>query len=102
MGALKIKLGTGTVVGLNWTLVESKMFTFTLECMHFICNKCPIYTHDGANANLTLIETKRPDYSVVKGVKTWVENRGKERRVWKLVPFTSKMENIYYNIVRTP
>ncbi len=37
------KLGTCTVVGLNWTLVEAKMFTFTPESTHFIFNKCPIY-----------------------------------------------------------
>jgi hypothetical protein len=44
-----------TVVGLNGTLVEAKMFTFTLECTHFIFNKCPIKTHDGANAKFGTI-----------------------------------------------
>jgi hypothetical protein len=43
------KFGTCTVMGLNGTLVEAKMFTFTLECTHFIFSKCPIQTHDGAN-----------------------------------------------------
>ncbi len=42
--------GTCTVVALNGTLVEAKMFTFTLECTHFILSKCPIQTHDGATA----------------------------------------------------
>jgi hypothetical protein len=57
------KFGTGTIVGLNGTLVEAKRFIFTLECTHFIFNKCPIYTHNGANAkfNTNWDET---DYSV--------------------------------------
>ncbi len=46
------KFGTCTVVGLNGTLVEAKMFTLTLECTHFFFNKCPIETHNGANATL--------------------------------------------------
>ncbi len=37
----KTKFGTCTVVGVNWTLDEAKMFTFTLESTHFIFNKCP-------------------------------------------------------------
>jgi hypothetical protein len=57
------KLGTCTVVGLNGTLVEAKMFTITPESTHFIFNKCPIYRgvdpRDGAYANLALVETKR-------------------------------------------
>jgi hypothetical protein len=40
-------------VGVNWTLVEAKMFTFTLESTHFIFNKCPIYIHDGASAKFS-------------------------------------------------
>jgi hypothetical protein len=36
------KFGTCTVVSLNGTLVVAKMFTLTLECTHFIFNKCPI------------------------------------------------------------
>ncbi len=44
------KFGTCTVVGLNRTLIEAKMFTFTLEFRHFIFNKCPIETYDGANS----------------------------------------------------
>jgi hypothetical protein len=37
------KFGTCTaVVGLNGTLVEANTLTFTLECTHFIFNKCPI------------------------------------------------------------
>jgi hypothetical protein len=37
-------------MSVNGTLVEAKMCTFTLECTHFILNKCPIYTDDDACA----------------------------------------------------
>ncbi len=47
------KFGTCTVVSVNGTLVEAKMCTFTLEYTHFIFNKCPIYTHDGASAKFS-------------------------------------------------
>ncbi len=53
------KFGACTVVSVNGTLVEAKMCTFTLESTDFIFNKCPIYTHDSASANLALVETKR-------------------------------------------
>ncbi len=36
------KFGICTVVSLNGTLIEIKMFTFTLECTHFIFNECPV------------------------------------------------------------
>jgi hypothetical protein len=36
------KFDTCTVVDLNGTLVEAKMFTFTLEYTHFTFNKGPI------------------------------------------------------------
>jgi hypothetical protein len=57
------KFGIYSVLSLIGTLVEAKMFTFTLECTHFIFNKCPIQAHDGANAKCSprLDET---DYSV--------------------------------------
>ncbi len=29
-------------LGLNGTLVETKMFTFIVECTHFIFKKCPV------------------------------------------------------------
>jgi hypothetical protein len=35
------------------TLVEAKMYIFTLESKHFIFNKFPIYTHDGASAKFS-------------------------------------------------
>jgi hypothetical protein len=47
------KFGTCTILGLNGTLIEAQMFTFTLECTHFIFNKCPIQAHDGANAKFS-------------------------------------------------
>ncbi len=40
------KFGTCTVVSVNGTLVEAKMFTFTLESTHFNFNMCPIFTDD--------------------------------------------------------
>jgi hypothetical protein len=36
-------------VSVNVTLAEAKMCIFNLESTHFIFNKCPIYTHDGAS-----------------------------------------------------
>ncbi len=48
--------------GLNETLVEAKMFTITIECMHFIFNKCPIWTHDGANVKFST-RCDETDYS---------------------------------------
>jgi hypothetical protein len=61
---------------LNWTLVEAKMFTFTLESTHFIFNKCPIYTHDGASAKFST-NSHETDYSVcAKGaLKIFVFNK---------------------------
>ena len=59
-----VKFGTCTVVGVNWTLVEAKMFTFTLESTHFIFKKCPIYTHDGASAKFRP-NSQETDYSVL-------------------------------------
>ncbi len=38
------------------------MRTFTLESTHFIFNKCPIYTHDGASAEFST-NSHDPDYS---------------------------------------
>ncbi len=56
------KFGTCNVVGLKRTLVEAKLFTFTLECTHSIFNKCPIKTLRTTTEqmpNLALVETKR-------------------------------------------
>jgi hypothetical protein len=47
------KFGTCTVVSVNGKLVEAKMCTFTRESTHFIFNKCPKYTHDGASAKFS-------------------------------------------------
>ncbi len=47
------KHGTCTVESVIGTLVAAKMCTFTLESTHFIFNKCPIYTHDGASAKFS-------------------------------------------------
>ncbi len=46
------------------TLDEAKMSTFTLETTHFIFNKCPIYTHDGASAKFST-NLQETDYSVL-------------------------------------
>ncbi len=45
------------------TLAESKMCTFTLDSTHFIFNKCPIYTHDGASDKFRT-NSLETDYSV--------------------------------------
>ncbi len=39
------------------------MRTFALESTHFIFNKCPIYTHDGASAKFST-NSHETDYSV--------------------------------------
>ncbi len=57
------KFGICTVVSVNETHVKAKMCTFTLESTHFIFNKCPIYTHDGASAKLST-NLQETDYSV--------------------------------------
>ncbi len=54
-------------MSVNGTLVEAKMCTFTLESTHFIFNKCPIYTHDGASAKFST-NSQETDYSVYKSV----------------------------------
>ncbi len=33
------------------------MCTFTIESTHFIFNKCPIYTNDGASAKFRTVKT---------------------------------------------
>ncbi len=53
---------TCTVVCVNGTLVEAKMSTFTIESTHFVFNKCPIYTHDGASAKFST-NSHETDYS---------------------------------------
>jgi hypothetical protein len=45
------------------TLAEAKICTFTLESTHFIFNKCPIYTHDGASAKFRT-NSQETDYRV--------------------------------------
>ncbi len=57
------KSGTYNVVSVNGTLVEAKMYTFTLKSKHFIFNKCPIYIHDGASAKFST-NSHEKDYSV--------------------------------------
>ncbi len=51
-------------MSVNETLVEAKLCTVTLESTHFIFNKCPIDTHDGAIAKF--ITSLQEDYSVAK------------------------------------
>jgi hypothetical protein len=59
------KFGTCTVVSINGTLVEAKMFTFTLESTHFIFNYCPIYPHDDASAKFST-NSQETDYRVLE------------------------------------
>jgi hypothetical protein len=50
-------------VSVNGILVEDKMCIFTLESTHFMFDKCPIYTHDGASAKFST-NSHETDYSV--------------------------------------
>ncbi len=50
-------------MSVNKTLVEDKMGRFKGECAHFIFNKGPIYTHDGASAKFST-NSHKTDYSV--------------------------------------
>ncbi len=54
---VSVKFGTCNVVSVNGTLAEDKMrtcrFKGECDCAHFSVNKCPIYTHDGANAKIS-------------------------------------------------
>jgi hypothetical protein len=45
------------------TFVEAKMCTFTLESTHFVFNKCPTYSNDGASAKFSP-DSEETDYSV--------------------------------------
>jgi hypothetical protein len=45
--------GESAPCGLNKTFVEVKRLTCKGECVHFIFNKSPIYTHDGVSANFS-------------------------------------------------
>jgi hypothetical protein len=49
----RAKFGTTTVVSLDRTPIEDKIRRFKGEDAHFIFNKCPIYTHDGACAKFS-------------------------------------------------
>ncbi len=57
-------LALAPVVSVNGTLVVSQMCTFTIESTHFIFNKGPIYTHDGASAKFNT-NSNETDYGVV-------------------------------------
>jgi hypothetical protein len=48
--SVNAKFGTCTVLSYNRTLDEAKLCAFTLECTHFVFDKCPIDTHDGVSA----------------------------------------------------
>ncbi len=67
--------GTCTVVSVNKTLVEAKICTFTLDSTHFIFNKWPIYTYDGASAKFST-NSQDTDYSAGEGwfsKKNWIK-----------------------------
>ncbi len=71
-------------MSVNETLLEAKMCTFTLESTHFIFNKCPIYTHDGASAkvNTSCDET---DYSVGVPRNYSIEKHTAPRNTYKYI-----------------
>ncbi len=82
------KFGTCTVVSVNGTLVEAKMWTFTLESTHFIFNKCPIYTHNGAKFSTNL---QGMGYSVVQAQKQCSQNQNQNH----LFPSTDTIHILY-------
>jgi hypothetical protein len=43
--------------------IEDKLCPFTLESTHFVFNKCPVYTHDGAFVKFST-NSHETDYSV--------------------------------------
>ncbi len=67
------KFGTCTGVSLNGTLIEDKLRTFT----HFIFNKCPIYTHDGASVKFST-NSHATDYIAFVGGRPFC---------WREIPF---------------
>ncbi len=54
------------------TLAEAKMCTFTLESTHFIFNKCPIYTAQVPNLELT--HKKRITVQLCAAEPFWLKN----------------------------
>jgi hypothetical protein len=48
--SISAKSGICTFVGLNGTLLETKIPTWSFECSYFSFKKCPIETHDGSIA----------------------------------------------------
>ena len=56
------KFSTCTVESVNGTLVEDKMRRLKGERAHFIFNKGPIYTYDGASAKFNT-KSHETDYS---------------------------------------
>ncbi len=57
-----------TVERVNGTLVDDKMSRFKGECKHFSFNKCPIYTHDGANAKFSTNSQEMDNSGVRRGL----------------------------------
>ncbi len=74
------KFDTCTVVNVIRTLVKAKMCTFILESTHFIFNKCPIYTHDGASAKFSTASYDTY-YSVVDSGIVLSYQTGKQHRL---------------------
>ncbi len=58
-------------MSVNGALFEDKMRRFKSECAHFSFKKCPIYTHDGANAKFST-NSHEMNYSV--GFGLWAIN----------------------------
>ncbi len=62
---------------------SAKMFTFTLESTHFIFNKCPIYTYDGASGKFST-NSHETDYSVDNQLFICYEKMQKREKLWKI------------------
>ncbi len=64
------KFGTCTAVSVNGTLVEDKFVNPRGECTHFIFNKCPIYTHEGASVKFST-NSHETDYKAARILIDW-------------------------------
>jgi hypothetical protein len=56
------------------------MCPFTLESTHFVFNKCPVYTHDGASVKFST-NSHETDYSVPLGQEVLEIRKGRVK-IW--------------------
>ncbi len=81
-----VKFGTCTVVGLNGTLAEAKMFTFTLECTHLSLTRVPFRPTTVQMPKLALVETV---YSELNPRVEWAGRRSPRKATSIPVPLSA-------------